>query len=296
MPSGSHGGGGGSHFGGGGSSFSSGGSHFGSSRSHYGGPRGPRGPIFVHFGGRYYTITSGKRFLVLFLFFVSIFACVLGAGLIASNNESKLDVIREDYAYYYQMVELATNNSNYKTTATITGVYKKYSGKYYYKYRFKMHPSSSMSTFTIDGYTYCLYTEDDLSDIYVGKSITIAISDEVDSISFDCDSVPMDIVNFRPEDDGEFQALERSANTNKKVGIIILIIAGGVLATTIILYFVFIKKTSKEEYEKSKSRTSIFSSINTSTSSKSKYCSYCGTALNSNATSCSNCGAKISKE
>lgn len=301
MPSGSHSGG--SHFGGGHSSFSGGGSHFGGSRSghsgggsHFGGgPRGPRGPVFIHWGGHYYSMSYSKNVLVVFLLVISFIAGFVGFGFTVSNNRDKLDIIRMDYEYYYQMVDYAESNSNYRTTATITGFYQSYSGKYYYNYKFKMDPSSA-SSFYIDGYTYCLYTEDDLPSIAVGTTITIAISDNVNNISFDCDSVPMDIKHFRPEDDGEFQALQRSAETNKKVGIVTLIIAGIMLATTITLWILFLKKTDKNEYEKSKSGTITSSSINIDTNPKTKYCSYCGSALNSNATSCHCCGARVHKE
>lgn len=292
MPSGSHSGGGGSHFGGGGSSFSSGGSHFGSSRSHYGGPRGPRGPVFIHFGRRYYTISYGKNSLVVFLLFISIFVGIVGIGFVASTNKDKLDVIREDYEYYYQMVELAEQNSSYQTTATITGVYKKY-GKYYYTYRFRMRPSST-SPFTIDGYTYCLYDEEDLSGIQVGDTVTIAISDNVNNISFSCDSVPMDIVDFRPKDDGEYQMYERSAKTNKKVGITALIIAGALLATSITVYIVFLKKTDQSEYEKSKGLS--VSALQTEEEPIVNYCTYCGSIIKPNDTACSACGAKVTKD
>lgn len=308
MPSGSRGGGGGSHFGGGHSSFSGGGSHFGGSRSsysgggsHFGGgprgPRGPRGPIFIHWGRHYYSISYGKNFLVIFLLVISIITGIAGAGLIASNYEDELYTICQDYKYYHQMVEYAESHSNHQTTATITSIHKSFSGKYYYNYKFKKSPSSTYSLY-IDGYTYCLYTDGDLTNetIAVGKEITIAISDDVNNITFDCDSVPMDIVNFSSTDDGEYQMYDRLARENKRGGMVTLIVAVILLGTTITLYIVFLKKTDKDEYEKSKAGTDTSSSINVDTKPKSKYCSYCGSILDSNATSCPSCGAKISKE
>ncbi len=316
MPSGSRGGGGGSHFGGG-SSHSGGGSHFGGSRpsyssgsSHYGswsfgggpraprGPRVPRGPLGFRWGRNYYSMSSAKGFLVIFLLVISIITGIAGAGLIASNYEDELYTICQDYVYYHQMAEYAQSNSNYQTTATITGIYKRFNDKWYYEYSFKMYPNNPSNSRKVDGYTYCLYTDEDVTNrtIAVGKEITIAISDNVNYITSDTDSVPMDIVNFSSTDDGEYQMYDKLARENKRSGIIAFIVAVILFGTTVTLWIVFLKKVDKEEYEKSKSGDSSSSSINIDTKPKSKYCSYCGSLLDPDATSCYSCGAKISKE
>ena len=281
MPSISHGGGGGSHFGGGGSS---GGSHFGSSSSTRWRPI-RTGPIFIHFGGRCYTMSSGKQTFSVFMIILTIFIAIIGIGFTFSTNSDKLKIIENDYQYYHEMVIYSEQHSNYTTTAQITNIGNKY-GKYYYDYVF-----TDVFGDKVSGFTYLIYTVEDLESIHVGDNITIAINCPNNRIMSNTDSTPLDIKYYGPADDAEYVYLKEMGKRNRKFGIGTLIVAGVSLALTITLYIVFLNKVENQEAKKLDGESS---SINTS-KPVANYCAYCGKVIPNGEDSCSACGAKVTQ-
>lgn len=284
MPSSSHGSGG-SHFGGG-SSIGRGGSHFGGSRSS--GSRVRTGPIFIHFGGHRYSMSSGKSVLMSFLIFINILLLFGGIGVRFSNYADELKIIEDDYSHYQSMVVFSQSHPEYTTTAEITAVsYNSKYKKYWYSYKF----SSNFST-PCNGFTYCLYDEDDLDTIHVGATITIAIENKKTSIFPDCDSTPMDIINFSAKDDGEYIYFVKEAKQNRKIGRVILVLSGVMFVGNIVLSCVFFKKAEKTANGDTSSAET--SSIGNSKPS-ARYCAYCGKLIPTGEDSCSACGAKVTE-
>lgn len=277
MPSSSHGSSG-SHFGGGRS--------FGGSSSHGGRSSGSTirtGPIFVHFGGSRYRMSSGKSTLMGVLIFLNIMLLLLGIGMVCSTNKDKLAIIEDDYLYYHSMINYSKLHPEYTTTAVITSVSKKY-GKYWFNYRFDTSFSDSAT-----GFTYCLYDESDLESIREGRTIVIAIDQKKDYISFNVDSAPMDMVNYSAQDDGEYIYLKNQAKRNHTVGILTLSLSGVFLIANVVLCCKFFKKV--EQTDDTNTETSAIGSKQP----KSNYCAYCGKLIPNGQDSCSACGAKVTR-
>ena len=279
MPSG-RGGGGGSHFGGG---SSGGGSHFGGSSSSRGYHR--TRPMRFHFGRRVYVISSGKSTLLYIFTGLIIFMYFVGIALMCSNYKSQLRKIEADYNYYQDMVRYAEIHTSYQKEGRITQVsYNPKYDRYYYNYT--IYTTMGL----INGYTFCVYTEEDLKDIKVGTIVMFAMSDNGSNANPYTDSVPMDYIYTTLEDDGEYLYFIKQAKTNKTAGIVITCIATALLGTTIFLIFKFKKLEGENSSE---------TQIETPTSSpkeETSYCSYCGAVLSSKNGSCPSCGARVRKK
>lgn len=218
--SGSHGGGGGSHFGGGGSSSGS----SGGGRRH-GRPYGRHSTvIFFGRGG------VSSVFAVLAIFAL-IFAIV--CTTIASGNKSYLKQIEADYMYYQDMIDdayarQALGDGSYLVDGVIVSKFQSDScDKWYVTYYFL-----DQNDKPVKGYTYSIYTWDQVKDKDAGDVIKLAV--DSNPITQDTDSINVDYKNTTLKDDGEYAKLLKTRNIMKTAAISLYIVTGALLVVSVI--------------------------------------------------------------
>lgn len=218
--SGSHGGGGGSHFGGGSSSGGSGGGRRRYGRS-YG---GHRTIIFFGRGG----VASVFSALAIFALVVAI-VCTM----VASGNKSSLKHIETDYLYYQDMIDdayakQAKGDSSYLVDGIIKSKFQSDTcDKWYVTYYFLDKDGEK-----VDGYTYSIYTWDQVRGLDAGEIIKLAV--DSNPITQDTDSINVDYKNTTLEDDGEYVEILKIRNIMKTVAISLYIVAGALLVCSYI--------------------------------------------------------------
>ncbi len=270
MPSGSHGGGGGSH----GGSFGGGGSHgssFGGGSHRGGRPFRPR--TFIFFGRSYNADSkttkraSAISAIVFLLIFFSVFA-----GILLGAACSSISQIKEDQAYYKQMISMGNI-----TTATVTDMFANH-GKYYITYEIAI-PNSSRK---LEGYSYSVYTREEAARLlYNVKTINVAVNCSVSSINLRTDSIPTDYYYMPLSQDGEYVE-----NANMRTGCIVsLCIFGAGIIACIVWNYMLVRKTKKEEKELAE----VFNKPAT------KRCAYCGSTMSENDKVCAACGSRMQK-
>jgi hypothetical protein len=222
MPSGSHsgsrGGGGGSHFGGGSSSGSSGGGRW------HGRPHG-RHVSIVFFGRR---VSSAFVALAVFALFLAI-VCTLGV----SGDKSYLQQIESDYMYYQDMIDDAYDkqilgDSSYLVDGVIISKFQSDTcDKWYVTYYFLDKDGEK-----VDGYTYSIYTWNQVKDMDPGDIIKLAV--DSNPITQDTDSINVDYKYTTLEDDGEYAQLLKKRKIMKTAAISLYIVAGALFISSII--------------------------------------------------------------
>ena len=277
MPSGSHGGrSGGSHggFSGGGGSRSFGG--FRSSSSHHHRPRGPR---YVRwFGGRTVIISTGRQSVLSIIAFFMIMCLLAMFPAWSSVSEIKSDIkmIKEEQAYYLDMIENAENDPSYQVMGEVTGVfYKQEYERYYITYEFGDED--------FEGYTFSIYTRENCPSN--GSSILLAVDEK--NIDDTTDSIPMDYKNFTLEDDGEYNLYVKNLKNVRTVAIVATLIFVGLIALIVVVVSTAKKKEEeKEQQEKEENEKKQIEE------EKKKFCQYCGAKVDPNEPVCGQCGAK----
>lgn len=289
MPSGSHGGGGGSHSSGG---SHGGGSHFGGSSS--GGYRS-RGPMIIHFGRTRYVVRMGASRCISLLVVLLCFALfgVFASAVIKSSSNSGLREIKQDYIYYQDMVSYAKQHTDRQIEGTvITKYYKENYDKWYITYYFTTDNNQR-----VEGYTFSVYTFDEVKDIRAGDKILLAVDGL--PLTTDTDSIPMDYGDMPIEKDGEYQMfVSQKKGANIALIVCISIAAGCVVISIITAMLNKVKVQEHPSGESSSSNTSSTSTENensTNNTPKPTYCQYCGAEMEHDSKKCSNCGAKQQK-
>lgn len=277
MPSGSHGGGGGSHFGG---SFGGGGSHFGRSSQSSG--TSVHRNVIIFWGGRRYSYSdksSGKlrTFFALFILFLC-FALI--SGLIWGGSCGNLDKIESDYKYYQNMIARAEEDSNYLTTGIITDHFKNEDcGKWYFTYELTTFDGQKL-----EGYTFSIYTLEELESWPVDKVIDIAVSSK--TITLKTDSVPMNYKDVALDKDGEYANTVRTIKVTRVTTIVL-----GV--TSVIFLASLIAIAVKEKDLKPETKEQTETKVETKPETKNYWvCGYCGNKNKLDDFNCSHCGAK----
>lgn len=276
MPSGSHGGGGGgSHHGGG---FGGGGNRFGRGRP-TGGLFRRSVPIRIWFFGHHYYVPADKSNKLRAWFTSSVILLIIGLiALFASfGAKAQINQIRSDREYYINMIEYATLHPEFQKTGIITDKFQNYdNGKCYLTYSLQTANGE-----TLKGYTYSVYTLEEINQFVIGQEIKLAVNSNV--ITLSTDSITMDYINIPIEKDGEYI----TANALKKNSTIFMIVMFSVSA---ICLAVGIYKTKKEmqlnELEKEKTSSSFVEE-------NVKRCPYCGSKQNPDEKKCPNCGASF---
>ena len=287
MPSGSHsgghGGGGGSHFGGGGSI---GGSHGGGSSSSRN--RGYRnGRTVYYFGTGYHRryMYGGAYTAFSLLRAIGIFLLVMGLVVLLTltGHNSQLKNIEADYLYYQDMISdaeehLAEGDDSYFVDGIIVSKFKNEKcDKWYITYYFFDKDNKK-----VDGYTYSIYTWEQVKDMDNGDIIKLAVDSK--PITQDTDSINVDYKNTSLMDDGEYVKIVKSKKNTRNVAIIFICIA-----TTLIGASIFIRvKASKKVLEDDND------SSNTNSSNDGyRRCRFCDRVLDEDETYCKDCGAKV---
>jgi len=280
MPSGSgFGGGGGSHFGG-----SSGGSSSGGGFSHrYIGPRQPgRFPIYYVYyrrHGKKYALNVNENNLYTLLnmlkklaFIATILPLIFLFGF--SGNFFK---IRSDYSRYQNMIKFAeaereNGNDNYFVDATIYSV-EQYGStdRYYINYYFYSEDYE-----VVKGYTFSVYTYDEVKDINVGDKLEIAVDSY--PLTTETDSIDLHYKNTTLADDVEYQGTKATMN-----GVAIFVL----IAAAIWCLFGFLAHKTKIKHGEE-----ILPNGDLPGEPVYQYvCTYCGGKLMESDANCPHCGA-----
>lgn len=275
MPSGSHGGGGGSHGGGFGGGSHFGGGHRGSGSSR----RGPTPLRIWFFGHRYYVPaekTSALRGLVSVFVILLFFGIISTFMLVSANNQ--IEQIEVDHTYYVKMINYATTHPDFQKTGKITDkFYNSNCKKWYLTYSLETHDGR-----TLDGYTYSVYSDDEIDNFVIGDDILIAVNSS--TVTMQTDSITMDYINIPIENDGEYIISQRARKTS--LTLVVLFFGASVVVAA-----VFIVKTKKSmklnELEKEQQASQI------EHVQEVKRCKYCGSKQNPDDTKCPNCGASF---
>jgi type II secretory pathway pseudopilin PulG len=292
MPSGSHGGGhGGSHSGGGSRGGYGGGSSFGGSRSgSFGGGYGHgfgrwSRPRHFYFGHRHFYISGGRSRAISgagLVIGIAIFFAVIGLmGIMGAD--SRIKQIKTDYAYYQSMAQLASEDSNYKTTAKVTGKFQSDTcDRWYITYEIDFMESGVAKK--LSGFSYSVYILGTAPA--VASIIDVALDCPSAEITRDTDSVPMDYLGMPITNDGEYvNELGTKQNMSfafyGSLGAIALaVLVGAVLA--------FARQSTAEQ-----TAAAAAGGIKDTATPKTPTCPYCGTKFNSGDAKCPTCGARI---
>ena len=269
MPSGSHGGGGGgSHFGGG----SSGGSHFGGGS--YGSNR-PSSPIRFYFFGHHYYVSSANSSKISSMFTVAIFIImflIFSVFALVSNNKN-INKIVVDREYYLQMIENAENDNDYKKLGVVTDkFYNEDCNKWYFTYSLTTDDGG-----TLRGYTFSVYTFDEISQYNVGDTLEFAVNSKV--VTPETDSINMGYKNIPLENDGEYVNCLKT----KKTSIVCISILSIVLT---IMVIVIVREIKKYAVKATPGQGNIEDLKPGET-----FCEYCGSVIPKGNAKCVNCGS-----
>lgn len=292
MPSGSHfGGGGGSHSSGGSSRGSSGGSWGGSSR---GGGHHHRRPIRFGWGHRryYVSVHASSKISSLFAFGFALLFFGIVFMFVRTTFQPAIDKIITDRIYYLEMIDYAEKNPEYLVEGEVTDkFYNEGAKKWYVEYRILLSNAipdkyGRYDDFDyLDGYTYSIYTFEEVSKFHVGDTILLAVnSSEIKSTT---DSVNIDYKDFPIEKDGEYAEIIKQKN-GFAIASVGAMVVGGVL---IILAIVQIFKNAQKEGEGDPEYTGTSTNTSTANTSTIKRCPYCGEKTTSD--KCNNCGASF---
>lgn len=281
MPSGSHSTSGGSH--------SSGGSSFGGHGSSGSGSSGSSRPIMprrVYFGHSYVILSSGKQslssFLIVFAIFALLFCAMFGFGIAGTNKAIKK--IKEDQAYYFNMIDYARENPEYLTTGTVTDYfYNEDAGKYYITYTFELADGNFMRP---DGQSYCVYTLSQASDLLHAGTIELALNVKKSVANLDTDSIPTDYREMPLDDDGEYV----HNKSNKKTFIIGVVVTAFIVVASVVGVVVIVATSPKEG--SATQTTSQNTTMQNTQTSNHWVCAYCGNRQTNDKSKCDQCGAK----
>ena len=275
MPSGSHGGSSGSHSSGG-SSFGGGsGGWRGSSSSSGSSYSGPSRPIHWCYGGRTYYVSGSEsepirtKFGIGFIILVFAIMCAIWMGFTCKD----IHKIKVDRNYYIHMIENAQSDSDYLKEGKVTDkFYNEDCDRWYFTYSI---PYGDGSIRELDGYTFSVYTDDEINNIRIGSAMWFAVNNSV--VDDKTDSINMDYINIPLENDGEYLVGRRQLT----MSIVVLVACVGALAIDILL----IVKDIKKKVKRSVDLTDVPEEV------KKKSCKYCGRVLQDGEYTCPSCGA-----
>lgn len=275
MPSGSHGGGAGGHGGG----FGGGGSHFGGGRGLSGPSRRSPTPIRIWFFGHHYYVpaekTNALRGLVSVFVILLFFGIISTFMLVSANNQ--IEQIEVDHTYYVKMINYATTHPDFQKTGKITDkFYNSNCKKWYLTYSLETHDGR-----TLDGYTYSVYSDDEIDNFVIGDDILLAVNSS--TVTMQTDSITMDYINIPIENDGEYIISQRA----RKTSLTLIVLFFGASVVVAVLTFIKAKKSMKlNELEKENASSPA-------QNESVKRCKYCGSKQNPDDTKCPNCGASF---
>lgn len=306
MPSGSHGGSRGSHRSGGARSSggfsrsrSSGSFRPSTSRSpssgHNNGPRsfgggfggwimGLRRPFRIHFGTRVYVFGSKVALFIPFILFMAVLIIISSTRV--SFCEDYIKNIKVDYAYYHQMILNAEQNPEYMKQGTVIDkFYNDDAGRWYYTYEIERE-----NGFPLEGYTYSVYTNEQIASVIIDSPILIAINKT--EVDLQTDSIPIDFKNFNYKDDGEYIEYSKDLKSAKLKKIVYWLIEIALIGGAV-LYMVKTKKREDLEAQETKEREAEKHELEKKvlTQDLDWCCDYCGKINKAEKSKCEHCGA-----
>ncbi|MBP3619790.1 MAG: hypothetical protein J6J24_03920, partial [Clostridia bacterium] len=210
------------------------------------------------------------------LLMVGGFFCLFIGIVYMSAMGGDLTKIKEDYRYYQNMISYAETHYEYQVLGTITDYfYNENCDRYYITYEFSGYG------YTVDGYSFSVYTRDEVFQMHIGDDIWLAVNSH--PINQNTDSIPMDYKNMPLSKDGEYLVAIKSRN----IGITLTSIGGTAIASVFVLFYVLYKISKKDAekkslQEKEKERKEI----------EKTHCPYCGLLIAEAQVECSGCGSK----
>ena len=280
MPSGSHGGSRGSHRSGGsrggGSSFRSGGSSSGGSRQ--------ARPIIFRFGRTRYVIAPRWASIISLLGFFIFFSAISLIGCVYSLNEAKdyIRLIETDYHYYNQMIAKGENFEDYRRIGKITDhFYNDDCGKWYFTYEIDLEDmyGNVIDDLHLDGYTYSIFTFEEINKYPIGTDIQIAIN--TTTVKRTTDSIPILCKDYPIEADGEYIQAVQSYNMTIFGVCGFAVVTAGLIGGVI---WIMVKKNEKQE---------INSDGTVLVVKHERKCEYCGGVVGDGELHCKSCGARV---
>jgi len=282
MPSGSHAGSPGSH--------SSGGASFGGG-SFGGGPRGSHGPQRSSFRGGFTMIFFGRgagsgegsiAFAWIFMAIIGFVFSIAFAGAVSVVN-GNIAKIKEDYAYYQTMINMAKQNPSVLIlSADVTDSFLGSGNKYYITYEYEYDTDKKLN-----GYTYSVYTREEAAALLGTGTVQIAINKA--PVNANTDSITMDFDGRNYKDDGDY--IQNLAS--KKAVIIVFSVILSIIAIFIVLVAVGTVKTLKKKNSPAPTKPDSDTSPAKPTTPT---CAYCGSTLKEGQTQCPSCGARVRKK
>lgn len=295
---------GGSRSGGSRSSFSSSSSYSsGSSGSSW---RGGSSHHHYHYGGYGYGYgpvikLSAKAVLItliaILMFIGFVFIRIIGGTI--SNYNQMVEIKKQDYQFYTNMIRRAEQFPDYKTTAIVTNVcydteveryYFEYTVTYEYEYYDYLDREYITKTSKLNHSTFACYDYSEVSSLQ-DSTIDVALDCHKDSITQSTDTMPMNYANTSLKDDGEYKDIA-GTRTRFILAQVVLIMAeiGAVVG------IVFIVKKKKKTDSESSLSTDDSSTETTTSTPVQYYCDYCGATASEGAKKCSTCGASLKRK
>jgi hypothetical protein len=279
MPSGSHGGSSGSH-GGGGSRSGGGSSSFRGGSS----GRSANRPIVLRLGRTRYVVPPRFASIISILTWVLLFMAFSLIACVCELNEQKqfIQLIEVDYRYYNQMILKAENFEEYRRIGQVTDhFYNEDCGKWYFTYRIAIEDNYGVviEDEYLSGYTYSIFTFDEINKYQIGKDIQIAIN--TDTVKNTTDSIPILCKEFPIEADGEYI---QAQSTCEFFVVIISVMVTACVGIIVSMVYIILKKNKKQILDKN----GIYIDV-----SEKPHCEYCGGILKEEDTQCKSCGARV---
>lgn len=192
----------------------------------------------------------------------------------------RVQAIKNDYDYYQHMCSWSAEYPNWKGTAKVTGKQKKYD-KWFITYKI-IDPTTN---FTLDGYSFAIYDDEQIEQIQIDDEIEVAMNSF--DLSIDTDSVPMDYYQVPITQDADYLHHTKISSSVTVILVIVAIVTVGIGITNGILANKYLKNMRVASFD------SGYTPVSENNNLQVVYCDYCHSKLPPNSTKCEHCGASI---
>lgn len=217
----------------------------------------------------------------LFSTIFSIMIIALFAAIIAKVSfVMRVQAIKSDYNYYQHMCSWSAEHPNWKGTAKVTGKEKKYD-KWLITYKI-IDPTTN---FTLDGYSFAIYDDEQIEQIQIDDEIEVAMDSF--ELSINTDSVPMDYYQVPITQDADYLHHTKISSSVTVILVIVAIVTVGIGITNGILANKYLKNMRVASFD------SGYTPVSENNNLQVVYCDYCHSKLPPNSTKCEHCGASI---
>ena len=143
----------------------------------------------------------------------------------------------------------------------------------------------SVTSFSIDGYSFAIYNDEQIQQIQINDEIEVAMNSF--DLSIDTDSVPMDYYQIPITQDGEYLHYSKINSSLTVILIVVAIVTVGIGITNGILANKYLKNMRVASLD------SGYTPVSENNNLQVVYCDYCHSKLPPNSTKCEHCGASI---